>query len=257
MTKKEKLPEWIDRFHEGTLDGDELEQFLELLKDDPDLQEEVRADRFINESLEDRDLLEFRKAIQSATRKRDPGRRLTGWLLLAASVLVILGLALGYLFVRVAGDKTPLANARNSGAAADSSRDAGDKMQKQSAVGSRDTLRKTTKPDLLAQNFRPLPSLESLVGEAVRETGFQLKEPSFTVTLVRGKELEFVWQASDGMEVRIEVMDNLGRRKDQWIYAGSGSHLLTTGDFVPGLYYWKISTVSGLLAVGKLVLNPN
>jgi hypothetical protein len=259
MKKKEKLPEWIDRYHDGTLGGEELQEFLQLLENDPALQEEVLADRLIQESLEDTDLLEFRKALQAASQNREQGRRLPGWLLLAASVLAVLGLALGYVMLPSNTPQPVLTGKETSKPAHDTASvsrkpaSAGGQGKREDAAAdpSRSAEQET---NLLAQNYRSLPSLESLVGEVVRETGFRLLEPGVKTTLKQGTRLHFSWKASSGMTLRLELLNNLGKRVLSWTFPGSGEQILDTSELGPGLYYFRFSSTSGLLTVGKLII---
>ena len=52
--EREKINEWIVRYNEGTLDGEELEMFLRMLEHDEELRREVSVDQEINRVLEEK-----------------------------------------------------------------------------------------------------------------------------------------------------------------------------------------------------------
>ena len=70
MSDREKLPELIDRFNNGKLTGEKLTAFLEMLKTNPRLREEVRLDSDLNEILANMDILELRQKILSIQQNR-------------------------------------------------------------------------------------------------------------------------------------------------------------------------------------------
>ena len=71
MNKNEKIHEWIDRFNDNELTGDELSEFLELLKVDEALKAEVRLDKDLNEFLQDEGELSLRKKIMEVSESKE------------------------------------------------------------------------------------------------------------------------------------------------------------------------------------------
>jgi hypothetical protein len=93
MSDREKLPELIDRFNSGDLKGKELTAFLEMLRANPRLREEVRLDADLNNILADTDTIELRKKVLSLKKHRQNRQSNDLRLfLIAASLLLLIGL---------------------------------------------------------------------------------------------------------------------------------------------------------------------
>jgi hypothetical protein len=254
--EREKISEWIVRYNEGTLEGEELEAFLRMLQDDPDLRKEVAVDLEINRMLEERELLEFREAVMNA-RKGSKSRR-PKWFLLAATLLLLAsagGYLLYYAFFRSeAQDHQGMITAIKQDTTLQSKANApaektvkDDSNARESAV-----TRNTT---LLAQNFLPLPSLESLVGEVTRADGIIIGEPAFDLRIRQGDPVRFRWTTGETDRVGIQVFDNRGFKILSEGTIGNKEYLLKTGSMKPGLYYWKFLQNGLLVTVGKIRIN--
>jgi|WetSurMetagenome_2_1015567.scaffolds.fasta_scaffold312607_2 hypothetical protein len=251
MNEREKIHEWIDRYTEGTLRGEELEQFLALVEKDPELRREIRADALINESLEDRDLLEFRKAMRRSAGRGGLTRRLPGWILLAASALLILGTGGLFIFLRM-GNLHPGGLSRKmktvvDSTVVDSTSQAGVKPVSGNVKKQGESVPGQT---MLAENFRPLPSLESLVGEPMRSSGFKLSTPAFDLKIHPGDTVKYAW--SSGGRVTIDLVNNKGRRIHTWDPGEQTKFDLLSAGLSPGLYYWKILDRTGLVCLGRI-----
>jgi hypothetical protein len=107
MIENEKLPEWIDRYNANDLKGEELEEFLLLLERDPELRKEVRLDKELNKLLSETDILELREKIIKAKPKDDGRNTLISLWLLAASVVILIGLTF-YSYFQWSGTKAKL-----------------------------------------------------------------------------------------------------------------------------------------------------
>jgi hypothetical protein len=251
--EREKISEWIVRYNEGTLEGKELEAFLRMLQDDPDLRKEVAVDLEINRILEERDLLEFREAILNARKSPKSGR--PRWFLLAATLLLLVS-AGGYLLYQaffrsdVQDHQGRITAAKQDTTMQGKMNAPGEKTVKtDSNAREPGTIRKT---DLLAQNFVPLPSLESLVGVVTRADGIILEEPGYNLRIRQGDPVRFRWTTSGPDRIGIQVFDNRGFKILSEGNIGNNEYLLKTGSMKPGLYYWKILKNDQLVTVGKI-----
>ena len=104
MIDKKKLPEFIERYNNKQLHGKDLEEFLEMLKNDPGLRLEVKLDKDLNEILAEPDVIEFRrKLIKNRIPEEKDGPGLSLYLF-AASVALIISLAvLAFIWIRKSG----------------------------------------------------------------------------------------------------------------------------------------------------------
>ena len=255
MSDREKLPEWIDRYNQHTLQGEELEKFLRLLKDNPRLQEEVRLDHDLDESLKDEEALELRKKMRTAGRKyrqkqengrKDPLR----YLLLAAMLVLIAGMA----FLLFWYSKAPSYPERNeSGLLGDSLPGIPDKNKphpgKDSATRVTQRMQKDEK--LIAENFRSNPAFESLLSATIRNGTFLLLAPKDTVVFRGKSSLDFSWKQEGQDPVEIRIMDNRGRTVAGPVRPVGTAASVTIGSLPAGLYYFKITRNEELVHMGK------
>ena len=99
MIEQEKLPEMIDRFNNKDLHGKELKEFIELMKQDPELRLEVKLDKDLNEILSDSDILELREKVLKCKIPKESNYMRLPILFLAASVTFLIGLAIFVFFM--------------------------------------------------------------------------------------------------------------------------------------------------------------
>jgi hypothetical protein len=250
MSDREKLHEWIDRFNDNDLSGEELERFLEMLKTDPRLRAEVRLDKELNSILAEEDEIEFRRKILDVMKKRSPGQQ-RNWLLMAAMFLVLAGMvALFFWAVR-----KPLRQ-----------------DEKNQPFTSTDTINRTVRPvpafprkdnmrpgshtpqekrELLADNFTPNPAFENMLGTTVREGGITMLKPDNGLTFHHRSVIRFEWKKTEGRAVRIQIVDPSGRQAlnvenitHSWLEVPADS-------LPPGLYYYKVVVEDELVHLGK------
>jgi hypothetical protein len=251
--EREKINEWIVRYNEGTLEGEELETFLLMLKDDPDLRKEVRVDQEINRMLEERDLLEFREAVLKARQGKPSGR--TGWLLLAAMVLVLASVGGYVIYQALFNGKLPVSKQSVTEARSDSVSSNETPDHKGQSVGH------NPKPEdsiashhrmMLAENFVPLTSLESLVGVVTRADGIIVEKPAYVLNIRQGAEVRFRWNTQENAPVEVMFFDNRGNKILSSGKTHDREYLLVTGVLKQGLYYWKLLKNDQLVTVGKI-----
>lgn len=255
--EREKINEWIDRFNEGRLKGKDLEAFLRLLEEDPGLRKEVAADREINRMLEERELLEFRKTMLET--RKGMGSHSRRWMLLAAALLV-LALFGGYVFYRLvlmpdkhllpAGTITEKADSLKGIQEEDHPAQEADSAKENTlAHGVRGRI-------LLAERYKPDPSMESLVGEVTRAGGIRLQNPPYSETIRSGSDVRFAWTSELPVSLEIQLFDNKGMRVFSSEKISGEEYMLKTGSFEPGLYYWKLLLKGKLATAGKVKIIP-
>lgn len=250
--ERQKINEWIDRFNEGSLKGEDLATFIQMLHDDPELRKEVKIDREINRMLEERELLEFREAVLKAGKRSSPGK--SRWFLLAAVVIVLLSAGGYFLFRTVPTQDIPakerLAERPTRAPGEVAVKEIPAKTGKEAEKSQEVTPRR--KKVLLAESFTPCPSLEHLVGETTRAEGIILLGPLPEITVRRGDTVQFSWRMSGEDSLKILFYDNHGR---QIMIAEPGiahSYSFSTGSYQRGLYYWKFLEDDQLVTAGKI-----
>lgn len=261
MTDKENLPEWIDRFTNNELEGDELQKFIEMLRSDPELRKEVKLDHDLNVMLLDEDMLEFRKKLMSHLKKDGHQRLSPGQLLLAATLLLLIGI--GFLIYKTGlnGDMN-IVNQKISMVNPDSI-DKDSIPDLQIAVSSvkkkidKDTLSDPGKPSvihrnqrILASNYIPYPAFESLVGTKMRSWEFLLVAPK-QIRIQKGSDIRFQWETRRELNVSLKIMDNRGNL----VYDGKPGITkileIKENKLNPGLYYFKFLANDEIIYFGK------
>jgi len=244
--RTERINEWIVKYNEGSLEGSDLEEFIKLLAEDPELRKELQLDQEIDRMLQERDLLEFRKAILKAREGNSPGK--LRWFLLAATLAVLLtggGFVL-YRALFLAKPESPQISEQA---------DPGEKKKQEiprtgSSINA-DSVQDRRK-DLLAERFIPLNSLESIVGEVTRADDIVLERPASALKIKCGETVTFSWTTESSDPVEICLFDNTGRKVLVIRPAGKTNYLMKTGNLKPGLYYWKLLKNDQLVTAGKI-----
>lgn len=250
--ERQKINEWIDRFNEGSLKGEDLATFIQMLHDDPELRKEVNVDREINRMLEERDLLEFREAVLKAGKRSSPGK--WRWFLLAATVVVLLSAGGYYLFRTLPTADIP----EKSRLAEHPTRAPGEVPLKElpTTIGKEAEKSKEVIPHrekvLLAKSFTPCPSLEHLVGETTRAEGIILLEPLSEITVSRGDTVQFSWRMTGKDSLKILFYDNHEQQILIAVPDTPDRYSFPTGSYQRGLYYWKLLKDDQLVTAGKI-----
>ena len=260
MSDREKLPEWIDRFNEGTLQGEELERFLEMLKTNPRLRDEVNLDRELNQLLEEDDLIEFRRKLMKVTRsRRSPGQNLL--LLMAALILILIGLSTLVYFSarRTLPGKKDLVTFQDSTAAGnekapENNRDSVNPQQMQGISQDTGRNRVDEKNRLLAQNFIPDPAMESLLGTTARSGDFRMIRPADGTVFRKSSVIEFELKIPDNRHVRLIIAGNTGRKVAEYKLEKRNHQKVNASSFSPGLYYFKLLIHDELVYAGKFII---
>jgi hypothetical protein len=265
MNNNEKSHEWIDRFNDNELNGDELKEFLERLKDDPVLRAEVRLDRELNEMIQDEGVLSLRKKIINLRKKEEGRGRNNMIILLAASILIIM--VLSVLLYLVAGlnskkdkslqtDNKP-ANEFPINKSTSPGLNAGKNIPgKESFIN--DTLSKNTpelsnkqNQTLVAANYKPFPPFESLIGNHLRSEYFKLAEPLQGSYFRTKGPIRFSWETDISHPLILVIMDNHGQRVYESHILHEKSLKVPAEKLDNGLFYFKILKEGEILFFGK------
>lgn len=268
MSKNEKIHEWIDRFNDNELNGEELKDFLELLKDDPALRAELRLDKELNELLQDKGLLSLRKRIIQVRKDREDrgtGRKV---FLLAASVLIIL--VLSVVLYLVVGLKTrddkilqtnnnPANGIRVNKNSSPELKYGKNNPGKQQLIN--DTLSKNRhgifnhqNQPLIASSYKPFPPFENLIGTHLRSEYFKLIEPFSGSHFKTGSTILFSWQTDISHPLTLVIMDNQGQRIFDSHPVHDQSLKVPSGILKNGLFYFKILREDEMVYFGKFTI---
>lgn len=264
MSNREKLPEWIVRYNEQDLAGDELHSFLEMIERNPAIEREVRLDLALNEVLRDEELIDLQakilQAVHPVVRMNGMGKKL---LLFAAALLALLLLevAVSRLCTRTLQSydrsggmadrevKTgPYANERQAQTPLPDDKGSKPRMNRQIQES------KAPERSLLAEAFRPNPELEELVGISVRSGYFRLLSPVPLTLEKRSREIVVRWESDLEDELDLVVVDNRGEKVLEVNRIATDRYSFARDRLKSGLYYLKFLQGRELISMGKLVV---
>lgn len=265
MIDREKLPEFIDRFNSKKLHGKDLEEFLEMLKNDPGLKLDVKLDKDLNEMLAEKDIIELRRKIIKYRIPEERDGIGLGFFLFAASVAIIIGLAV-FVFLwlrRIDSEELKSGNEFNMADTASFSKnipvdDEGNVIKNATT----DTILKgkgngrfIDEDELLfADNYSTFPPYESLVGETSRSGNFRLLKPAVENSYRKGSVVIFNWEAPSNDKLSIIITNNKGKDVFASRTITGTSFALSTSKFSEGLYYFKFVNNDDIIYFGKFTL---
>ena len=259
MSDKEKLPELIDRFNNGKLSGEELSTFLEMLKTNPRLREEIRLDSELNEILANEDILELRQkilTIQKNHQKRN-GPDLH-FFLLAASLLLLIGIEV-LLFMNNT-HRNPSKSTTLIPKHQPDLKKVPDITKVEHPVIPMDTGNKGKSmieriPETrLASNFRKNPSFENMIG-ATRHAGyFRMDVPEIGYRFSEKAVIQFEWNLEKQAEIELKIMDNTGTSVHESGSLNKNRYSLPSGTLKRGLYYFKVMQNDEIIFFGKFMV---
>ncbi|MFH1160417.1 MAG: hypothetical protein V1733_05660 [bacterium] len=257
MDNLHTIDDWITHYHEGILKDAELEQFLEILKKDPSVRAETALDKELNDFLEDRDLLEFRKFLEKSHDKKYPNLGIN-LLLIAASLLFLLALAGGWIHL-YPGGKNHFFNVtahQKSGkiSPADNRTHPAFSSRRSPEYPGINGSEQLAKPLVLASSYDPLPYLEGLVEVVTRAEKFSLLAPGYMIRIKPGEPVLLKWESALPGSLSLEVINNKGKRVAEFKDISGGKLTLETKQLKKGLYYWKFLQGDNLVCVGKVTI---
>jgi len=266
MIEKEKLPEWIDRYNNNKLHGKDLEEFVELMRNNEELKLDVKLDKDLNEIIAESDVVELRrKIIKNKIPKESNGPGLS-FFLFAASVTIIVGMAIiAFILLRKTNDE--IMNAESKFILADTvkitkkqltpdKQIALDKATIDSIISRKSRAEiKTNEEKLLADNYTIFPPYEGLIGEISRAGYFKLLKPKIAGDLIKGSVVTFSWETILMNTFTISITNNKGQQVFvSPAITGKDLHF-NTSELSGGLYYYKFIHNDEIIYFGKFTLH--
>ncbi|HSN49853.1 MAG TPA: hypothetical protein VLR52_01395, partial [Bacteroidales bacterium] len=246
MSEREKYPEMIVRFNAGEMDGEELRQFLELLRKNPGLQKEVELDKEINEHLNEETILDLRRKMLLIQKKKPDDRNRNLLFLLAASLLLLLSIGI-FLLTKIPKIKTP--------SIAVTKEIVKDSLASQEMVaGTKDsisTLVTGEKQVILTASYQPDPAYETLVGTIMRSANFELLQPGEDQVFRKNGNILFRWEIPDAKKLTIRIVNNRGKQILEYKKINLQQLEVPVKLMPAGLFYYKILEDDEILFVGK------
>jgi hypothetical protein len=259
MNDREKLPELIDRFNNGKLTGEKLTDFLEMLKTNPRLREEVRLDSELNEILANMDILELRQKILSIQQNRQKRKGTDFYFfLLAASLLLLIGIEV--LLIMNKTHRNPYNNTTLTPKyQSDSKQLPVNNKVKQAAITTK-TVNKEKKirdwktEKRLAASFRKNPSFENMIGSTRHAGYFRMDAPLIGYRFSEKAEIMFEWTQDGHAEIELKIMDNTGTSIHESRLLDKNKYSLPPGTLNRGLYYFKVLQNDEIIFFGKFMV---
>jgi hypothetical protein len=266
MRNKEKLHEWIDRYNNNDLSGEELVIFLEMMNRDYRVREEVMLDYELNSVLKETDILELRKKIRKICSEHPVKKNFSPRIILMAATLVILfsiEYAIYYLNrPAIISNRSESGYLQNSpwqkqidqlNASYQYSTDVYSIFNRDKLVAlGIDTKEKEIAFDVFAC-FQPNKVLENLIG-TIRSGDFQMLTPPKSATFTHNNSICFSWKTTNPEETSLIIENNKGI-----VVYESDSNLnqkvLIKASFLnSGLFYYKIIRKDDVIYFGKFTI---
>jgi hypothetical protein len=258
MEDQMKMSEWIDSYTNGELKGMELTAFANRMKKSPLLRAEVRLDAEIDEVLSDAHAMEFMTKVQAARNRAGRGGRGLFLMMLAASVVVLIGLA-GYLltlrgtfpgYSSVNGLTESARCLYPSGHGSIRGKRA-EMISAITPVGRRERIR----AEQLMARYQPLPEYELLAGGSIRSGSLALILSPDRKAFPQGSEIVIKWKPLvPPTPLLIEVTDNRGRTVLVSPPLHGESFTMDSGVLPRGLYYYRILSGDEMIVMGRFTL---
>ena len=268
MRHKEKLHEWIDRYNNNELSGEELEIFLEIMKKDYRVREEVWLDNELNSILKQDDILELRKKIKKiCSEKPDTRNRNTRIILMAASILVLLSVEYTIFYLTHAPKKTNKSDFSHFQISPEKTEFSQKKKalshsnhnyaifqkDKQHSLGN-DTLEIENTYDLLAC-YQPNIAQENLIGATNRSGSIRMLKPAMFSVFSRKSTIWFSWKTENPEETSLIVENNHGNVVYESDTNYNQSVFLKASYLDFGLFYYKIMRKDEVIYFGKFTVH--
>jgi len=280
-----KYIEYVWKYLEGELSGEELKIFKDELKTNPRLFSTFVEQSEIYEAISKTETIELRKQLQTISItgntsddvKAKSGNIHTLWYLAAASLVIII--SLGYLVYhfavksmdpqltdhKTANDKMITNNSIKSEKnvqqipldtsvfpPSDSQNENVFVMHQSDNYFSMDTERDRVYKEWMSVVYQENPMLEQLLDINYRSDlmDIYLPEPDQSYTL--DDTVVFYWKPELDTSVYLTIINN--RSVEVYHSRLKGKQLIIYADFSPGLYYWRIDTEKDNILSGRFVV---
>ena len=253
MSERERLPELIDRFNNGTLSKEEHKAFLEMLKASPRLNEEVKLDKELNEILLDTDVLELRKKLieikENRKKRKSPDLYV---ILLAASLLLLVGVETMLFFHNANKNKVSLTNIVSPKKdPIIKALDKSDQLADLKTVNNDKnvlSIKTGTRPD---EAFTANPAYENMIGSTRHSGYFKMIVPIAGQTFNENEKITFQWDLKGDNGIKLIIIDNQGKTAIESGLLFKNRYTLPTSTLKYGLYYYKVIEDDELMGFGK------
>ncbi|MDP1622321.1 MAG: hypothetical protein Q8M08_08270 [Bacteroidales bacterium] len=252
--------DWIDRYNNDELNENEKAIFEERMGTNHLLRSEVHLDDCLNRFLMDEGLLDLMKKISSSSQKNQS--RGSWWkpMLIAATLLCLT--VMGGLFYLLQTNPGTIRQCVVSRTDQPLREHEVEPEKLTPLTDFQNPLVRDQIPHnmakhmfLLAEAFQPLTEFDLLIGSVTRSDYFKLITPDPVLSIPAGTRVLFSWTYDERSEpVSIILMNNKGIPVFEMPLTKKDTFVLNTGDFLPGLYYWKILAGDDLVLMGKLTI---
>jgi hypothetical protein len=252
MRNKEKLYEWIDRFNNNDLQGEEYDQLLTMMNMDLRVREEILLDKDLNSILKEKDILDLRTKINKVcTDGVSNGFRDKRILLVAATLLIILtmGYSVYYLSRLMKSPESRKFEYSQSNSENSNWNITFFPFQNQQKVKNffdehyqnpfNHSGNNGISKELLAC-YQPNKKLEYLVGVPYRSVAFSLKSPTHLYKFNLCETVLFSWRIENPAKTRLTIIDNRGELRYESEYNHYQTVQIKARFLGPGLFYYKI-----------------
>ena len=267
MRNKEKLHEWIDRYNNSDLSGEELVIFLEMMNKDHRVREEVWLDNELNYVLKENDILELRKKIREICSGYPAKKtRNTMIMLMAASLLILLSAeySIFYLtrfpnkianpeFVHLQNPPLKKESDNLKTNLQDSKQVLAIFLKDKPVPLENDSREIKNTFDLLAC-YQPNKALETLIGTTNRSERFRMMKPEISSVFTRKSTIWFSWKTENPEETSLIVENNFGLIVYESDSNYNQSVFLKTSFLGFGLFYYKIIQKDEVIYFGKFTI---
>ena len=269
MSKREKLHEWIDRYNNRDLTGEELAVFLEMMNHDHRILEEVRLDEELNSALEERDILDLRKKIRKVYAgkqvKRSPGTRI---ILMAATLLILLSIEGVIIYLThsagnhgspdIVSKKITLQEKYGGFGQSQWNLTSGQKvfplLRSDKTVSPGIELQDEIISFGLLASYQPNKAMENLIGTTCRSGNFKMLKSPGSYAFSRNSTILFSWKTGINEETSLVVENNTGNTVYESVSNFNQSVYLKTDFLEPGLYYYKVMSKDEVFCFGKFMV---
>jgi hypothetical protein len=260
MSNREKVPEYIDRYNNGELTGEDLNTFIEMLRTNPRLREEVKLDSELNEILAQTDILELRKKIlyEQKHAQKGKGPNLKSFLI-AASLLFLFGIEVILIMNKTNHHPSPPIGTHISNLKPELPKSSfKNEIAKQTAFS--ETRNKASRiiginnDTSLSKRFRKNIAFEKMIGSTRHSGYFLMNTPRMGYIYGKKMDIHFEWNITENEEIELKIIDNAGESVYESGLINTNRYLLPSGTLLSGLYYFRVLQNDEIIFFGKFVI---
>jgi hypothetical protein len=259
MSDRKKIPELIDLYNSGMLNGEELQAFLHLLKTNPRLREEVKLDNELDRILANDDILQLRRTILKVQKKNNKNEGPDiNYYLLAASVVILIGIEV-LLFLnksnRFHTDDTTVTVKERTGPGPAKGNNQADKrfVLVDSMKRTDKTPEQPAEPEAVS-SYRKNPAFENMIGATRQLSSFRMDAPMPGTAFSKKTVILFKWFFDDHSVIKLTILNNKGASVHESEALKGKRYSLPAGTLTKGLYYFKVIQDDEIVYFGKFLI---